>query len=77
MTDANARECRPPEGAQNGSYHWLQASVGDFVPAQWSNGRWYVCGWEADGDTPSEIVRAGMTYVGPCIPPQETEGGHG
>lgn len=72
-----ALECIPPEGAKTGSFHWLQDSDGQFVPAQWSRGYWNVCGWNTDMEPPSDVARSGMTYVGPCIPPQETEGGHG
>ncbi|GAN55208.1 hypothetical protein Tasa_041_003 [Tanticharoenia sakaeratensis NBRC 103193] len=77
VTKHGALECRPPEDAQNGSYHWLQDSLGDFAPAKWAYGYWHVCGWATDTEPASEVARAGMTYVGPCIPPQETGERHG
>lgn len=70
--------CRPIDGAQNGSYHWLFSSHPDpsFIVAEWlepcrsyPDGYWQLTG-DVDDYTPDSLSQQGWRYFAPAIPPQ-------
>ncbi|GBQ69768.1 hypothetical protein AA103196_2305 [Ameyamaea chiangmaiensis NBRC 103196] len=67
MTD---RECRPPEGTEYRTYHWLRSNAGT-VPCEWTHHGWLIWAIET---TPQFAYLTGWRYVGPCVPPQDGEG---
>lgn len=72
MTD---RECRPPEGTDSGTWHWIDAGFGR-EPALWIGPLTGIGsgGWNIATRGVALISRGetrGFRYVGPCVPPEE------
>lgn len=65
MTD---RECRPPKGTADGTYHWIKRE--NLHPARWEDGGWRLCG-RARAIAHDQVQH--WRYVAPCVPP-EVEG---
>ncbi|GBQ64904.1 hypothetical protein AA103196_1002 [Ameyamaea chiangmaiensis NBRC 103196] len=66
MTD---RECRPPEGTEDRTYHWLRSTCGSH-PFEWLDQEWRIWGYCYG---PCSAFGSGWRYVGPCVPPQAGE----
>ena len=59
-----APECRPPEGAEYGSEHWLKHEDGDsYIVRKW----WSGDEWE-EGSTPKQMAAWGWRYLYPASP---------
>ena len=66
-------ECLPPPEMQNQKFHWLQQGK-HIEPARWMIfGYWEVLGWRVLKD-PRSIHKEGWRYVGPCKPPEKSDG---
>lgn len=72
--------CEPPEGAEDGSLHWLESGDPDaFVEheaAEWSGGSPYQgAGWYFPGsqrrESPQHVAALGYRYFAPVTPPAE------
>jgi len=59
-------ECRPPEGTEAGTWHWLER-LGRPCVYHWNGNRWH--GWA--GHSPATAAICGYRYVAPCLTPDE------
>lgn len=69
--------CVPPEGTEDGSYHWIKQPHGKPEPMQWAlehpslGSTW----WSINDDRgidPERAVELGWRYIGPCLLPEPT-----
>lgn len=65
MTDTPAPGLFPPEGVEDGTYHYVIACDGDIVERKW--GEWYFAG----NDYPTEA--SSINYLGPVPTHEQAE----
>lgn len=61
-------ECKPPEGTEWWSHHWIGKQRGDCEPWLWTDTGIWVRGMQTI--SPIEMAERGWVYMAPCDPPQ-------
>lgn len=70
------RECRPPEGAEDRTWHWIRSPRGNMTPARWFGpADWGNIASMCGGYSASWLSSQGWRYVAPCITPEGGEHG--
>ncbi len=73
MTRPN--ECRPPDGAESGTYHWIKNRDGYMHAAEWDefSGFRIACAFYGEFESAAVFFKEGWRYVSSCLPPERAD----